>query len=137
MSLLDGVVLNILQEKWNKFIKVRFYLELLFFIIFYGLTSTAMIMRRSYFDFLRDTSSILHIPPYKNQTLQISSNFTNLTTDKVSCINITTATAFLTDECACVYLYPIDPNGYVSKLNVLFSSVNFSFYKLYLGSLCN
>jgi hypothetical protein len=77
-------------------------MELLFFIIFFLMTSTAIYLKRIYFDYLRDNASI-------NQHI----NSTNSTVEKI-CVNITSKSAYILDDCACIYLYPIDPNVYVS-----------------------
>lgn len=92
--MLDGYLIDLLKRKWNNYVKVRFYTELVLYAIFFLLFFVCIILKRSYFDYLVKTSLDNKSINY-NCTI-ISHRFTKLS-----------------DDCKCAYLYPQDPGRYV------------------------
>ena len=85
LELLDGVLLDLVHKKWKTFCKLRFIVEFSLFFLYYALASTTVILKRSYFNYLK------------------LENCTNSTEDMTT----------LLESCKCAYLYPKDPNKYV------------------------
>lgn len=63
-------------------------MEFSFFLLFYIITCVAILLERSYFKYLIDSTN---------------------------CTNSTEAMTYLLPECACALLFPTDPNRYVSN----------------------
>ena len=76
-----------LIQKWNGYVKYRFYAEVVFYIVYFILFAIVMFLRRSYFDWLI-TQGCTH-----------STHLNNLIT-----------------ECECAYRDPTDSNRFVSSL---------------------
>jgi hypothetical protein len=102
--MIDGYLSDLLNKKWNNYVKLRFYVELLLFVAYFLVCFASIFMNRSYFTYLenRDTNELTKSNHYGT----VSSNFT-------LCINATSASRTLTNECKCAYLFPIDPSRYV------------------------
>ena len=84
LELLDGVLFILLNQKWNTYLKYRFYLEFGCYIVYYILNSVSIFLKRLYYDYL-----IEHDCTH-------TSNFNHLKS-----------------ECKCAYLYPTDSSRYV------------------------
>ena len=102
--MIDGFLSDLLNKKWNNYVKLRFYVELLLFVAYFLVCFASIFMNRSYFSFLerRDSENKIIDAHY-------SSNFT-------PCIYSTSISRTLTDECKCAYLFPIDPARYVNYI---------------------
>ena len=110
--MIDGFLSDLLNKKWNNYVKLRFYFELILFVSFFLICFVCVFMNRSYFDFLvrRDADIENEMKTFHNDP-----NNTIFT----PCIYSTPLSRTLTDKCKCAYLFPIDPNRYVKFLENL------------------
>ena len=107
----------------------RFYLELLFFLIFFLLTSSAIILKRVYFNYLRvnygvyesthssATEGSIHRRSVLTTAILTTAHVSS--SDEQKCINISNEMTSIIDSihaCKCIYLYPVDPLQIVSIL---------------------
>ncbi|CAF0929774.1 unnamed protein product [Brachionus calyciflorus] len=107
LELLEGFVVDLLNRKWNSYIKKKFYFEVVFFVIFMALSISMIIMKRLFFDYLSKEM---------NCTLE-TDNYTKLL-----------------DECKCAYLEPNDPNRFV---RLIFEIFVLTYSVIYLIKICS
>ena len=81
LDLLDGLVADLLNKKWNSYIKYKFYFEVVVYFVFLIVQITSLIMKRAYFDYLSSS---------------------------LSCTDNEEKYIKLWPSCKCAYLYPTD-----------------------------
>ncbi len=102
LELLEGLVVELIDKKWDKYVKQRFYFEFLFFIIHFLVSLIVIIFKKEYY-----TSD------HMNNT----------------CIERDLKYSKLLSDCRCAYLYPSDGLSYV---RLVFELVIYLYSIIYL-----
>lgn len=84
MEFLEGFLVDLLTKKWRLYIKFRFYIEVIFFLVYFVLTGVTILLKRLFFDSLSSNHCLEHEEEYTT----------------------------LAKECQCAYLMPKDDNRY-------------------------
>ncbi|CAF0937774.1 unnamed protein product, partial [Brachionus calyciflorus] len=107
LELLEGFVVDLINQKWNSYIKHKFYFEFVLFILFFAISIALVLLERKYFDYLNEN---------------------------YHCVATNRTTSNLLKECSCAYLYPTDSARYarvVVELIMILYSIS---YLIIMGS---
>jgi len=80
---LEGYITNLINVKWETYIKQKFYVEVAIYLVYFALSGIVLILKRLYFDYL----------------------------EEIGCVAATDTERKIISECSCAYLYTNDPNA--------------------------
>ncbi len=66
LDLLEGLVIDLFNRKWSTYVKQRFYLEVIIFLVYFLLSIVVVVLQRASFDALEEIDCLEHSEEHHN-----------------------------------------------------------------------